>query len=207
LCMKAYMSTEQGLKNPEFELRGIDHLALVCSDMKRTIAFYGDVLGMSLLEDIELPDGTGHHFIFDIGKGALLAFFWFGNERKGTPTAATPHRRVRGRNNRHDLSAANCSICHVAFDVPAEKIDDYLKRLRVKGVPATVVNYDHWPHQWSETVTENTIGRSIYFTDPDGVVLEFATKSPAASGRVRIVGAGSEAQRSPRKPLAASAGL
>jgi catechol 2,3-dioxygenase-like lactoylglutathione lyase family enzyme len=163
--------------------------------------------GMQLLEDIELPDGTGHHFIFDVGKGAFLAFFWFDHERKGTPTAAKPHRRVRDRTNRHDLSAANSPICHVAFDVPAEKIDDYLKRLLTKGVRATVVNYDTSPNQWSETATENTIGRSIYFTDPDGVMLEFATKSPAATGRVRIDRAGSDAQRSPGKPLAASAGL
>lgn len=201
------MNIEPGSINREFELRGVDHLSLICSDMKRTIAFYGDVLGMPLLEDIELPDGKGHHFIFDVGKGAFLAFFYFDWERKGTPMAAAPHRRIRDRTSRQGLSAANSSICHVAFDVPAEKIDDYLERLRTKGVRATVVNFDASPNQRGETATENTIGRSIYFMDPDGVMLEFATKSPAAAEHVRIVGAGSEAQRPPGKPLAANAKL
>lgn len=32
--------------NSKYELRGINHLALVCSDMQRTIDFYSGVLGM-----------------------------------------------------------------------------------------------------------------------------------------------------------------
>ncbi len=203
--IEANVSAESKWTNREFELRGINHLALVCHDMQRTIAFYGDVLGMPLVEDMELPDGTGRHFVFDIGAGALLAFFWFDNKHRGAPVALTARRHVRDKTNRLALSAADSSICHVAFDVPVEKIDDYLERLQARGVRATVVNYDNSPDQCSETVTENTLGRSIYFTDPDGLVLEFATTGPAAAGGIRIAGAGSEAQRSSRKPLAAGA--
>jgi hypothetical protein len=43
------MSTAQGTKNAQFELRGTNHLALVCSDMARTIDFYSNVLGMPLV--------------------------------------------------------------------------------------------------------------------------------------------------------------
>jgi catechol 2,3-dioxygenase-like lactoylglutathione lyase family enzyme len=145
--MEANVSTKPGLENRDFELRGINHLALVCSDMKRTITFYGDVLGMPLVEDIELPDGAGHHFIFDIGKGALLAFFWFDNQLNVAPASAPSGLHVEDETNRHDPCAAESSICHLAFDVPAEKIDDYLERLQAKGVRASVVNYDHSPHQ------------------------------------------------------------
>jgi catechol 2,3-dioxygenase-like lactoylglutathione lyase family enzyme len=170
------MSTEQVFKNREFELRGVNHLAMVCNDMNRTIAFYRDVLGMPLLEDIELPDGTGHHFVFDIGKGALLTFFWFRSVPKGAPALATSPRRNRpDKTNRHESNTADSSMYHLAFDVPAEKLDEYLQRLESKGVPATIVNYDHSSRQHGEKVTENTVGRSIYFMDPDGIVLEFAT--------------------------------
>ena len=41
--------------NPEFELRGVHHLALVCRDMARTVDFYTGVLGMPLVKTIELP--------------------------------------------------------------------------------------------------------------------------------------------------------
>ena len=72
-------------RNPEFELRGINHLALVCRDMKRTVDFYTGVLGMPLTKTIELPFGMGQHFFFDIGNGDCLAFFWFPNAPASMP--------------------------------------------------------------------------------------------------------------------------
>ena len=36
--------------NPAFELRGINHLALVCRDMQETVDFYTGVLGMKLVK-------------------------------------------------------------------------------------------------------------------------------------------------------------
>ena len=35
-------------KNKEFELRGVNHLALVCKDMARTVDFYTNTLGMPM---------------------------------------------------------------------------------------------------------------------------------------------------------------
>src|SRR5438045_3475793 len=35
-------------ENGDFEFRGLNHLALVCSDMARTVDFYSNVLGMAL---------------------------------------------------------------------------------------------------------------------------------------------------------------
>ena len=42
-------------RNEEFDLGGVNHLALVCSDMKRTVEFYTEVLGMRLIKTINLP--------------------------------------------------------------------------------------------------------------------------------------------------------
>src|SRR5690242_21455060 len=36
---------------------GINHIALVCSDMERTVDFYSNVLGMPLIKALDLPDG------------------------------------------------------------------------------------------------------------------------------------------------------
>ena len=60
-----------------FELTGINHLALVCADMGRTVDFYSGALGMPLTKTIELPNGRGKHYFFDCGGGDQLAFFWF----------------------------------------------------------------------------------------------------------------------------------
>ena len=61
----------------DFEIRGINHLALVCKDMARTVDFYTDVLGFPLIKTLDLPNGLGQHFFFDIGNGNLLGFFDF----------------------------------------------------------------------------------------------------------------------------------
>ena len=61
--------------NDTFDICGINHLALVCQDMDRTVGFYSGVLGMPLTKTITLPNGMGQHFFFDIGNGNCLAFF------------------------------------------------------------------------------------------------------------------------------------
>jgi catechol 2,3-dioxygenase-like lactoylglutathione lyase family enzyme len=63
--------------NPEFELGGINHVALVCADMARTADFYSGVLGMPLIKSLDLPDGMGQHFVFDAGNGDCAASFYF----------------------------------------------------------------------------------------------------------------------------------
>ena len=63
---------------PESSARGVHHLALLSSDVERTIAFYQDLLEFPLTELFENRDYQGStHFFFDIGHGNLLAFFDF----------------------------------------------------------------------------------------------------------------------------------
>ncbi len=61
--------------NAKFKIRGINHIALVCADMRRTVAFYEGILGMPLFKTSNIK-GLGQHFFFDMG-GCSLAFFWF----------------------------------------------------------------------------------------------------------------------------------
>ncbi len=157
--------------NSEFELRGINHLALVCSDMERTVEFYQDVLGMPLVKTIELPLGMGQHFFFDVGNGDCLAFFWFPEAPPPAPGVASPHA-LPGRG---DFVTSHGSMNHVAFDVPAERIEEYGANLRAKGIECTdVANHDDSEFQVSRDVHEGVYVRSIYFFDPDGILLEFA---------------------------------
>src|SRR6201995_5613375 len=77
------------VKNEVFEIQGINHLALVCKDMARTVDFYTNVLGMPLTKTIDLPGGRGQHFFFDIGNGDSLAFFWFPDAPPAQPGVAS----------------------------------------------------------------------------------------------------------------------
>jgi catechol 2,3-dioxygenase-like lactoylglutathione lyase family enzyme len=63
---------------PASSARGLHHMALLSSDVERTIRFYQDLLEFPLTEIFENRDYKGsNHFFFDIGNGNLLAFFDF----------------------------------------------------------------------------------------------------------------------------------
>ena len=166
----------RSIPNREFEIRGVNHLALVCKDMARTVDFYTNVLGMPLVKTIELPDGMGQHFFFDLGNGDALAFFWFPDAPEAAPGVASARHAVGlGPGKRDDILTAHASMNHVAFDVPPEKLEEYRRKLQAKGVRvSTILNHDDSPRGMSEQVTESTFVRSIYFMDPDGIMLEFA---------------------------------
>lgn len=158
----------------DFEVSGINHLALVCSDMQRTVDFYTQVLGFPLIKTIELPGGRGQHFFFDIGNGASLAFFWFPDAPEPQPGIASPDPNTFFDPSA-ELTTAIASMNHVAFDVPPEKIDEYRERLIEHGVRCTpILNHDNSPRGISLEITDTTFVRSVYFYDPDGIMLEFA---------------------------------
>lgn len=159
------------MANTEFELGGINHLALVSSDMKRTIDFYSGVLGMPLIKTIELPGGMGQHFFFDCGGGDCVAFFWFPDAPDGVPGVSAP----KSRPEQGELLSATGSMNHVAFHVPPEKFDGYRQRLIDKGVEVSpVLNHDDSPATVAATLHDGVFVRSFYFQDPDGILLEFA---------------------------------
>ena len=63
-------------QRPSSSARGVHHLALLSSDVERTITFYQDLLEFPLTDLFENRDYEGStHFFFDIGHGNLLAFF------------------------------------------------------------------------------------------------------------------------------------
>jgi catechol 2,3-dioxygenase-like lactoylglutathione lyase family enzyme len=139
--------------------------------MARTVTFYRDVLGMRLTKTLDLPNGKGQHFFFDIGNGDSLAFFWFPDAPASAAGVAAPASLP----TRGSFVSAHGSMNHVAIDVPAERFEEYHERLVAKGVDVTrVLNHDNSPTQVSDVVTDDVYVRSMYFFDPDGVCLEFA---------------------------------
>lgn len=159
-----------------FALRGINHLALTCADMTRTIAFYRDVLGMPLVKTIDFPGGRGKHYFFDCGNGDCVAFFEF----PGGPQAVD--QKTLGK-----MAATPGMMHHVAFNVDDEVLENYRRRLLAAGIEVTdVVNHDDTPSGASPEINESTFVRSIYFRDPDGMQLEFASWSrPLTTNDVR----------------------
>jgi catechol 2,3-dioxygenase-like lactoylglutathione lyase family enzyme len=174
--------------NKEFEFCGVNHLALVCKDMAKTVEFYRDILGMPLM------------------NGDSLAFFWFPGAPEAVPGVSAPEALPTKGN----FMSAHGSMNHIAINVPAERFDEYYERLVEKGVEVTpILNHDNSPTQSSPEMNDDVYVRSVYFFDPDGVCLEFAawTKvfddSDVAHDPVRADGTKAEGMITGRTPVPA----
>ncbi|HZN20198.1 MAG TPA: VOC family protein [Micromonosporaceae bacterium] len=102
---------------PPSSARGIHHVALLSSDVERTIRFYQDLLDFPLTEIFENRDYRGsNHFFFDLGNGNLLAFFDFPGLDLG------PYAEVLG------------GLHHVAISVEPQRWERLKEKLDQAGV-------------------------------------------------------------------------
>lgn len=152
------------------EYAGINHVALVCRDMKETVEFYTGVLEMKLVKTIDLPDGRGQHFFFDSGNGSTIAFFWFPDAPPVAPGIGSMDRAPGA-----SMVTAHASMNHLAISIPLARFDEYAERLKNKGVQIAVLNHNDPPDPHSTvTPVDSTWIRSIYFADPNGIWMELA---------------------------------
>ncbi len=152
------------------QTKGINHLALVCRDMAETVEFYTRALGMPLVKTVSLPDG-GQHFFFDCGGGSLLAFFWWGDAPAAAPGIASVADFPAS------AKTAVGSMNHVAFHLDEAELDASIGRLKAAGVHVSVpvvVNHDDSPMGVAQAMHEGVWVRSVYFRDPNGIMLEYA---------------------------------
>ena len=104
-------------QRPASTARGVHHMALICSDIERTIEFYQDVLGFPLIELMENRDYKGStHLFFDIGNNNLLAFFDFPG------LGLQPGVESIG------------SVQHIAISVEPEQFEGLKSRLDARGI-------------------------------------------------------------------------
>ncbi|MCW2899909.1 MAG: hypothetical protein JWO67_2174 [Streptosporangiaceae bacterium] len=109
-----YLSADR----PQSSARGLHHMALVSSDVERTVRFYQELLEFPLTEIFENRDYKGsNHFFFDIGNGNLLAFFDFPGLDVG------PYAEVLG------------GLHHIAISVERPTWERLRGKLDAAGVP------------------------------------------------------------------------
>jgi catechol 2,3-dioxygenase-like lactoylglutathione lyase family enzyme len=70
---------------------------------------------------------------------------------------------------------------HLAFDMEEDELEAALERLQEAGVEHThmVFNHDDSPSGYARQMHEGVFVRSVYFTDPNGIMLEFAATTRA----------------------------
>jgi catechol 2,3-dioxygenase-like lactoylglutathione lyase family enzyme len=127
------------------KLERVLETALYVDDLDRAAAFYAELFELAPLYADERLRA------FAVGSSALLLF------RRGASleTMTMPGGTIPP----HDGSGP----LHVAFAIAADELAPWEERLRDRGV--AVEGRTDWPRG----------GRSIYFRDPDGHLLELAT--------------------------------
>jgi catechol 2,3-dioxygenase-like lactoylglutathione lyase family enzyme len=126
--------------------------ALYVEDLERSVRFYQDLFGFKSMEGDSLEfEGRVLYPLQLPGRSVLLLFL------KGSckTTAVLPGGTIPP----HDGSGQ----LHVAFAVAATELEEWREQLQSRGVP--IQGETTWPGG----------GRSIYFRDPDGHLLELVT--------------------------------
>lgn len=138
--------------------RGVNHLALVTTDMDATVRFYHGVLGARLVATLATP--AFRHYFFEIGPQNAIAFFEYHDVDLApfAKPAGVPDPRA-------------VQFDHLSLNLPDEDALLALRR-RLKAAGCEVTD-----------VVDHNIFRSIYFTDPDGIALEASWWVVDATGR------------------------
>ena len=131
-------------------IQGIHHITLVCADAQRTLDFYTQILGQRLLKQtVNFDDPGSYHLYFGNHTGQPGSVVTFFE----WPRAPKGHWGIGGTHH---------------FALTVDSYDGLLKWKRRLTDLGTSVDGPLDRHYFT----------SIYFHDPDGVIIEIATRGP-----------------------------
>ncbi len=128
------------------KINGLLETALYVNDMGRSVAFFERVLRLEPMLQ------TDRLTAFDAGRSGVLLVFQRGGS---VMDVKSPLGTIPGHDGNGPL--------HMAFAIASETYEDWRRYLLEHGV--AIRSEVRWPRG----------GRSLYFHDPDGHVLELAT--------------------------------
>ena len=133
------------------QLTGLHHVTAISADLERTIAFYRDVLGLGIVRDGTSDDDPGtRHVWFGIGGSGPGSLLSF-MEYPQLPVG------LAGTGSTHHFAVVVES---------ASELDAWRDYLRGQGVECT------------DVLDRGGAFRSVYVRDPDGHIVEIATREP-----------------------------
>jgi glyoxalase family protein len=132
------------------ETTGLHHVTNICTDMEETREFYEDVLGFHTVKMTENYDDPG------------TLHYYFSSTPEGEPGTVISYFEYPGNRGTPGGGASH----HFAMGVEDEAtLREWRDHFREQGVRVS-------------DVKDRTYFKSIYVSDPDGLVIEFATRGP-----------------------------
>ena len=132
------------------QILGLHHVTVICSSIERSVGFYRDLLGLRLVKQtLNHDDPNARHFYFGDAVGS-----------PGTVITCMEYPFM------DEGSVGRGSTHHFALGVESpEELEGWRQYLESRGVSCT-------------QVLDRTYFKSIYFRDPDGHVIELASRGP-----------------------------
>ena len=155
-------------------ITGVAEIVLSVRDLPRMRSFYERVLGFSLLSQACHETGTEP----DPEGEPTIAFLTI--KQVDTPLGANGHpqllalidyrRHVFARPQFDGHDPRRSTLNHLAFEIPPESYAAHRERLEELGLRPRPVEFP------------NMLARALFFSDPEGNVLELICHHPATSG-------------------------
>jgi glyoxalase family protein len=158
---------------PPVAITGIHHLTAISADAQRTVDFYTKVLGLRLIKQtVNFDDPSSYHLYFADEENGPGVLTFF-----AWPGAARGQWGIGGTH-------------HLAFETrDRDTLRQWKRWLTDRGIRVT------GPY-------DRVYFESIYFTDPDGLILEIATRGPGWTVDESLDALGSEVRMPPRSTTA-----
>jgi catechol 2,3-dioxygenase-like lactoylglutathione lyase family enzyme len=139
-------------------ITSVNHTSFTISDLDRSIAFYRDLLGMELMS----LAGRDPAFVEKVtgipGANLKVAYLQApGHRLELIQYFSPPGKKL-------ELQTNNVGCAHLAFNV--DDLPKMYAEMKAKGV-----HFKSAPQEVSAGPNKGTL--TVYFTDPDGITLEF----------------------------------
>ena len=131
-------------------ITGIHHITMIVASVERSVSFYRDVIGLRIVKQtLNQDDPNARHFYFGDAEGT-----------PGTVLSVMEYPQME------EGSVGRGSTHHFALSVDSEdELEAWREYLGSRGVACT-------------EVLDRTYFKSVYLRDPDGHIVEIATRGP-----------------------------
>ena len=160
--------SEPTIEPRELKIKGLHHITCICSNLDRTVSFYRDLLGMTLLKQTTNDDDpNARHFYFgdpEASPGSMVTFLEYANMDQGQVGVGIVHHfALRAVGGAVVLMAL---VVLLPLAVVIVVLWYWIQLLTFIAVVPNPFSANHWP-----VATQYHFGNFIYFF----VILSVAT--------------------------------
>ena len=137
-------------------IKSLGHVGLGVSNIKKSLEFYRDFLGMEVLMELDVKDDRIGRVIGIEGAACKIAHLQLGNNILELFQYTNP----KGQNKAENMNQYDQGLVHIGFEI--DNFHTHIEQLKEKGIKLLGEPVEFRPDVWV-----------AYFHGPDAEVIEF----------------------------------